>query len=86
VLLVVNLVFTATVFAVQYNNGKGSTWVKNEENWTQWYYKGTAYARKGSRAQITYYRNGTYLGGAYAYLDSRRQESSMTDTCKFGIL
>ncbi|NLM67380.1 MAG: hypothetical protein GX180_09435 [Enterococcus sp.] len=76
-LLVASLFFTATVFAAQYNNGRGTAWVKNEENWTQLYYKGTAYAQKGSRAQITYYRNGSYLGGAYAYLDSWRQESSI---------
>ena len=80
-LLAASLFFTVTVFAVQYNNGRSTAWVKNEENWTQLYYKGTAYAKKGSRAQITYYRKGNYLGGAYAYLDSWRTESSITDTC-----
>jgi len=74
------LFVTSTVFASQYYNSNKTAWVKNEEK-IQLYYKGTAYTKKGSRAQITYYRNGAYLGGAYAYLDSWRTESSITDTC-----
>ena len=55
----------------------GPKWVANTENWHQLSYFGEAYTVKGyGGAQITYYRNNNYVGGAYAYVDTWRTEKT----------
>lgn len=74
-LLLANLVATDTVYAQTYSNGQ--KWVRNTENWHQLSYFGEAFTVWGvGGAQITYYRNGAYLGGAYAYVDTWRTDTS----------
>ena len=69
-LLCISLFAVASkVLAAEWHR-KGS-YVKNVENWHQLTYTGSVRAKKGNKmAQITYYRNGRYLNGAYAFVDS----------------
>ena len=67
--------FPVVAFAISY--WSGPKWVANTENWHQLSYFGEAYTVKGyGGAQITYYRNNNYVGGAYAYVDTWRTEKT----------
>ncbi|RSU13453.1 hypothetical protein CBF27_04555 [Vagococcus acidifermentans] len=68
-------------YAATYKSSNGRSWVRNTENWHQLSYFGETYAQKGNRmAQITYYRSGKYIAGAYAYVDSWRNVTSDYDS------
>ncbi|GGG29435.1 hypothetical protein GCM10007425_25070 [Lysinibacillus alkalisoli] len=70
-LMIVMFVFTFSLVVYAAKHTSGSKWVKNPENWHQLSYFGEAYTVKGyGKSQITYYRNGSYVSGAYAYVDS----------------
>mgnify|MGYP003434365813 FL=1 len=71
VLALVAAVFLFPVVAFATSYWSGPKWVANTENWHQLSYFGEAYTVKGyGGAQITYYRNNNYVGGAYAYVDT----------------
>jgi len=74
-LLVLGMVTSSTVYAAKITNGP--RWVQNTENWHQLSYFGEAYTIKGyGTAQITYYRNNIYVGGAYAHVDPWRTDKN----------
>ena len=69
VLALVAAVFSFPVVAFATSYWSGPKWVANTANWHQLSYFGEAYTVKGyGGAQITYYRNNNYVGGAYAYV------------------
>lgn len=79
-ILLAVIFLSSVAYAATYRHPNGRSWVKNTENWHQLTYTGEAFARKGNRmAQVTYYRNNRYLGGAFAYVDSWRNAASDYD-------
>lgn len=71
VVLLLASFFLTSITALAAEWHRNGSYVKNVENWHQLTYTGSVRAKKGNRmAQITYYRSGKNLGGAYAFVDS----------------